>query len=126
MKKYLVLFLALAVPFAAFAADIADFPGLVSTLTTWLNSLVPLIFGVAMIVFLWGVVRYVIASDVKSKADGRTFIIYGVIGLGVMLSVWGLAFFVKNTFFASAPTTVPEPSSSGGVPNGGCTPGTPC
>jgi hypothetical protein len=64
-----------------------------------MNMLVAVIVGIALLVFLWGVMRYVIASDVKSKADGRNFIIWGIIGLAVMLSVWGLVNFVKNTFF---------------------------
>jgi len=63
------------------------------------GSVIPLIFGVAVALFLWGVVQYVINSDEsEKKADGKKFMIWGIIALTVMVSVWGLVNIVGNTF----------------------------
>ena len=63
------------------------------------KSIIPLIFAVATVVFIWGVVQYVINSDDEGKKEkGRSFMIWGIIGLTVMISVWGLVNVVGNTF----------------------------
>jgi uncharacterized BrkB/YihY/UPF0761 family membrane protein len=78
-----------------------------STLTTVIDSilgifdnLVPLLIGAAVIVFLYGVLVF-IAKASAGNADGRkegvNFMIYGLIGIVVMVSVWGLVAFVTNT-----------------------------
>jgi hypothetical protein len=63
------------------------------------NSVIPLILTLAVVVFIWGVVQYVINTDDEAKkAKGRQFMIWGIIGLAVMVSVWGLVSILGNTF----------------------------
>lgn len=63
------------------------------------NGVVPLIFAIAMVMFIWGVVQYVINSDEEAKkAKGKQFMIWGIIALTVMIGVWGLVGIVGNTF----------------------------
>jgi len=73
-------------------------------LTTVNSYFVPILIAVAFIVFLFGVYKYFIlgAADEKSRADGRMFVLWGVIGLVVILSVWGIVNIVKGTLI---PTT---------------------
>ncbi len=52
--------------------------------------LIPLIFSVAFLVFLWGVFKFIAADDVKGKQEGQKVIWWGLIGLFVMVSVWGI------------------------------------
>lgn len=61
--------------------------------------LVPVLMAIAFIVFLWGVYKYFIlgAADEKSRADGRQFVLWGVIGFVVLLAVWGLVNLVAGT-----------------------------
>ena len=55
------------------------------------NSIIPLIFTLAVVSFIWGVVQYVINNDEEGKrAKGRDFMIWGIIALTVMVSIWGL------------------------------------
>jgi len=63
------------------------------------KSVIPLIFVLALTAFVWGVVQYVIndAEEAK-KAKGRSFMIWGIIGMTVMFSVWGLVGILGNTF----------------------------
>lgn len=54
--------------------------------------LIPLIFAVAIIVFIIGVYRFFIAGagEDEKRKEGRTFILYGIGGLVVMVSLWGI------------------------------------
>jgi len=58
------------------------------------NYLVPLIISLALIYFLWGVAKYIQKPDEK----GREMILWGLIGLFVMVSVWGLVNLLGGTF----------------------------
>jgi len=63
------------------------------------SSVIPLIFILAVASFIWGVVQYVINSDEEAKrAKGRSFMIWGIIALAVMVSIWGLVGILRNTF----------------------------
>lgn len=63
-----------------------------------LSTIVPVLMVLAIIYFVWGVINYVIASDEEAKKAGRDRIIYGVIGLAVIVGVWGLVKIVQDTF----------------------------
>jgi len=64
------------------------------------NRAISLLFVVATLVFLWGIIRYVIAGGDEDKLkEGRQYIIYGLVGLAVMLAVWGIVNAVVTTLF---------------------------
>lgn len=96
MKKFLTGSLLAAGPLLAFAqgADIWSIVGLVKGL---LNVVIPILFTVALVYFLWGVIRFVITDNADSKEKAKEVVIRGVIGLFVMVSIWGLVGFVQNT-----------------------------
>ena len=85
-------------PIISFAAT-TDFKSLVSGITTGiLAPLIPLIIGLAVVVFLWGVLRFIVAAgDVKKREEGRNFIIWGLIGITIMFSIWGLVKILTDT-----------------------------
>lgn len=63
------------------------------------GALIPLLFAVAVGVFIWGVIQYLRnSSDSKKREEGRSFMIYGIVSLFVMISIWGLVGFLGNTF----------------------------
>jgi len=63
------------------------------------KSVVPLLFALATMLFIWGVVQYVIGADSEEKrTKGRNFIIWGIIGLAVMAGLWGLVKIFGDTF----------------------------
>lgn len=65
-----------------------------------LCGIIPLLFILATVVFLYGVVKYVLANgDEKQLASGRSFMIYGLIGLFVMVAMWGIVTAAVNSFF---------------------------
>lgn len=61
--------------------------------------LVPGLMAVALITFLYGVYRYFIlgAANEDDRKVGRQFVLWGIIGFVVIVSVWGLVFMVSWT-----------------------------
>ena len=111
MKKYLFttgFTLALVVlPAITFAqTQITDFSSLITQLVGIVNLIVPLLLGLAVLGFMWGVIKYIFAAGPDNLAEARNFMIFGIIGIAVMLAVWSLALFVKDSFFPSSPTPV--------------------
>ncbi len=63
-----------------------------------LNAVVPVLVALGVVYFVWGVVQYVIAGGEEAKKQGKNRVIYGIIGLVVIVGVWGLVGVVINTF----------------------------
>ena len=70
-----------------------------------LNAVVPVLIALGVVYFIWGVVSYVIGSDEEAKKKGRDKMIYGLIGIVVIVSIWGLVSILKNTFNLSTSST---------------------
>ena len=78
------------------------------------NSVIPLIFALAMLMFIWGAVKFFIvdADEEAKRAQGKQFMVWGVIALAVMISVWGLVSIIGVTFGLDTkilPQTAPRP-----------------
>ncbi len=60
---------------------------------------IPFIIGLAVILFLIGVLKYIMNADnEEERKKGAQGMIYGIIGLVVMFSFWGLIRFVQSSF----------------------------
>ncbi|HUY62761.1 MAG TPA: hypothetical protein VMV50_03165 [Candidatus Paceibacterota bacterium] len=74
------------------------------TIVWVINSvIVPVLIAVAFIVFLYGVYKYFIqgaASDTE-RETGRKFVMWGVIGMVIIVSFWGVVNIVKDTLIPS-------------------------
>jgi hypothetical protein len=81
------------------AGQINSLSSLSSGLVAVANALVPLLFGLAVLGFMWGVIKYVFAAGPEKLDEARNYMIFGIIGIAVMLAAWALALFVKNSFF---------------------------
>ncbi len=66
---------------------------LFGNILTFINgTLVPFVFAIAFLVFIWGVAKYFIFSGAseEGKEQGRQLMIWGIIGFFVMVAVWGI------------------------------------
>lgn len=69
-----------------------------------INRVIPFLIGVAFVLVLAGILKYVAAGDNNEKiAEGRRVIIWGVLILFVMLSFWGLVTVVCTSLFGQCP-----------------------
>lgn len=75
--------------------------------------LVPVLFAVAFIVFLYGIAKSYIFShgEPEEVQKGHKIILWGLIAFAVMISVWGLVNVVANTFGLSGSYAPPPPYS---------------
>lgn len=80
-------------------ATAKDFKGLISNLIKCI--LVPLGFvllSLAIFIFVFGVFKIIASNSVEDKEKGRDFIFWGIIGIFVMVSLWGLVSVLQHTF----------------------------
>lgn len=60
------------------------------------NSSIPVLITLALLYFLWGLVMFIQKSGEGGAEEGRDKMLWGVIGLFVILSVWGLVALVQS------------------------------
>ena len=96
IKKLIPLGL-MATPFAAGA--VSDVNQLIDLVETTIDRLAPLFIAIAVIVLLVAIVNYMRAGeDEEKRSKAKSLMIYGIIGLFVMVSVWGLVNLLTGTF----------------------------
>ena len=53
---------------------------------------------VAVIYFLWGIAMYIWkGASPQARIDGQKHMLWGILGIGIMISVFGILSFVFNT-----------------------------
>lgn len=106
---------------------------LISAVQNIVGALVPVVIGVAVLGILIGLAQYAFrAGDEKAQAEGRRIMLWGVITLFVMVSIWGFVAILQNFFFGSSsvinppdiPTLNESPGGGGGSGQGGTNPAT--
>ena len=76
--------------------NITDF---FNTTTELLGLIIPLLITLATVFFLWGVIKYIAAAgDEKAVEEGKKMIIYGILGLFLIFSMWGIVRVAAITF----------------------------
>ncbi len=94
MKKNLLKIGALsltAVPGIAAAQSIGGILGLLAQASDLINRLIPFVIALTVLIFLWGIFKFVIAGgDGEARKEAQGYIIWGIVALFVMVSVWGL------------------------------------
>lgn len=115
MKKLVYASLSFA-PVLAFA-QIPNTTGLQAILNfirTTVATLIPIVFGLAIVFFFWGLVTFLrAAGDPKAQEAGRNQMIWGVIAIAVMISIYGLVAWLQSVFGVSAITTGTVPTVTG-------------
>ncbi len=64
------------------------------------HEIVPIILGLSLITFLWGVAHYYImhATDSNEQEHARSFMLWGFIGMVLLFTVWGLVNIISIAF----------------------------
>jgi NADH:ubiquinone oxidoreductase subunit 2 (subunit N) len=100
MKKLALIGSAWALPLLAFA-QVRSIYDAAAVITQIINGvLVPLVFAIAFVVFIWGVFQYFIAAgeNDEKRETGKKLMLYGIVGFFLMVSVWGLVNILLGTF----------------------------
>lgn len=79
----------------AYAAEVAELTKIKQYI---LNPIIVLLFGLAILYFLFGVVKFISSLDSKEgKEEGKKHLLWGIVGLAIMVSVYGLMNFITAT-----------------------------
>ena len=71
------------------SSDILDaFAGLI-------DIAIPIVFSLALLLFFWGVAKYILSAGTE-KDEGKKIMVWGVVALFVMSSIWGLTTFIRE------------------------------
>lgn len=69
-----------------------------------LNPLILLAFAVAMLVFFWGIFQFIAAQTTDDgRSEGKRKIFWGLFGMFIMFSAYGLIRLILSTFGISGP-----------------------
>ena len=70
-----------------------------------LNRVIPVLIALALVVFFWGLIQYI-----RTHKGGKDIMIAGLVGLFIMVSVWGIIRIAQNTLGVggSGTPTVPQ------------------
>lgn len=101
MKKNIIsnLVLGLSIlPSFVLAAGVGDVTGIIELVRNIFSMILPLIMTLAVIYFLWSLVNYMLKAGTE-QAEARQQMMWGVIILFVMVSVWGLVGILDKTIF---------------------------
>lgn len=112
MKKIIAgagLFL---LPMVASAQGLGNLETLLNSIGRLVDLATPIIVGIALLAFFWGLAKYIFASgNEEAKAEGKNIMIWGIIALFVMVSVWGIVRFIGDAVGVDQGGTIPIPSA---------------
>ncbi|MFA6552050.1 MAG: hypothetical protein WCT19_00945 [Candidatus Paceibacterota bacterium] len=80
-----------------------------NTVVGVINIVVMVLVAIAVFWVIWGAFQFVLAAgDEEKRKEGKNKILYGIIGIFIMLSVYGLVNILVNSFqFSPANVNVP-------------------
>lgn len=121
MKRYVSVFIGSALGIAAFAPSFAhaaivcgnggqiiDIESFLCSFKDLINFSIGIVAALALLAFFWGLVKYIAkADDEKAKESGKSIMIWGVVALFVMFSVFGLVRFLQTSFGTTEDTITP-------------------
>ncbi len=63
------------------------------------DYIVPVIMALALITFIWGVFTHFFlhADDETKRTEGRQFVLWGILGLTLLFSVWSVVNIMLST-----------------------------
>lgn len=98
MKKIaFIVFTALAFPSMAFAQSLGRLDTLLQSIGDLIAAATPIVVGLALLAFFWGLATFIFsAGNEDAKDRGKNIMIWGIIALFVMVSVWGIINFIQE------------------------------
>ena len=104
-------------PTPAGPGDLEDVSDFVTDISTFISKiLIPFIFSLALIVFLYGVFNYFIlgGGDESKREEGRKLMLWAIIAFVVMISIFGIVNLIAGGLgFSESETFLRIPDAPG-------------
>ncbi|MBK5215554.1 MAG: hypothetical protein JJE53_01960 [Candidatus Pacebacteria bacterium] len=76
---------------------------------TLMNAVVPLLVALAVTAFVYGIIKFFLNPDNEEKRKaGKSFMLWGLITLFVMVSIWGLVGILSSSLTPGAKPLIPN------------------
>jgi len=100
MKKFILTSISMyALPLVAMAQTYGSLDEVFQSAVIWLNRLIPFIIGLGVIFFIGKIFNAIRSADKdESRSEAKNTIIYGIVFIFVMVSVWGLVNILVGSF----------------------------
>ena len=92
-------------PLTVYAAEHDAVGTLVRKINTFIiNPLIALLFALALVLFLWGIVEYFWQADSEiARERGRTHMIWGIAGMFIMFAAFAIIRIIGGTLGVPVP-----------------------
>lgn len=72
-------------------AQFGEINTFIGRITTFINNtLIPLVFAIALLVFIWGMFRLFIHKNAEEAEQGKQLAVYAIVAFVLMVSIWGI------------------------------------
>ena len=90
------------------AAEISIVPFLYKVNNLILNPIIKLVFAVAFLIFFFGIFQFIRKeTGDKEREQGKRKIVYGLLGMFIMFSAYGIINLIIDTFGIPKPGILP-------------------
>jgi hypothetical protein len=99
-KKYIpqYLFVVCAFIVAPTVVYAVDLFGIMDILLSIILTIIPILLALAVLVFLWGIVKFIAhADDESTHEEGKQLMIWGMVGLFVMVGLWSIVGYIQQS-----------------------------
>lgn len=112
LSKFYPVGIAIASLLPLVAGAQKDIDAIISDILATAQTIIGLLFIIATIVFLWGVIMFIAKADNPAERDkAKGIMTWGIIGLAVMAAAWGVTSILINYFGATqTPSFVKPPT----------------
>ena len=89
-----------ALPFMALAQEVDTnyLSSLIDGAKGLLDQLVVFLIALAVVWFIWNVIKYTMSDDEEGKGKAKSQMIWGIVAIAVIVSVWGLVGLLQGVF----------------------------
>jgi len=87
----------------------STFTGVIEMFTDLGLKVIPFLATLAFLVFVWGVAKFIRSSGSEAELQkSRNFLIYGIVGLFVLVSLYGIITFLRKEFGFTGTLGIPQ------------------
>ena len=87
-----------SLPKIALAQDIQN---ILNEVNSFFQNVAPVLLGVLVLLFLWGLTKYVLQTDsVEGKESAKNIMIWGLVTIFIIVTMWGLVGILIDLFGA--------------------------
>ena len=108
--------LTLLMPLIASAQQLQPIRNFVIAVGGLVNAIIPILIGIAVIVFFWGLIKY-IREPGKAGETGKATMVAGLVALFVMVSLWGIIILAGSALGVGSNSASSNQISTPQIPN---------